>query len=105
MQEVPGADLHLWTVGVDWIGSPLMAAELQNLALARSLLDRAAHLRTSDQTLDELFANARYNNRYNSRQNYAQQEVQLIVDETDGRKVKTDKDRHRKHDDDLNEPN
>ena len=36
-----------------------MAAELQNLALARSLLDRAAHLRTSDQTLDELFANAK----------------------------------------------
>jgi NAD+ diphosphatase len=36
-----------------------MASELQNLALARSLLDRAAHLRTSDQTLDELFANAK----------------------------------------------
>lgn len=36
-----------------------MASELQNLALARSLLDRAAHLRTSDQTLDELFADAK----------------------------------------------
>ena len=36
-----------------------MASELKNLALARSLLDRAAHLRTSDQTLDELFANAK----------------------------------------------
>jgi len=36
-----------------------MASELQNLALARSLLDRAAHLRTSNQTLDELFANAK----------------------------------------------
>ena len=36
-----------------------MASELQNLALARSLLDRAAHLRTSDQTLDELFAKAK----------------------------------------------
>ena len=36
-----------------------MASELQNLALARSLLDRAAHLRTSDQTLDELFSNAK----------------------------------------------
>ncbi len=36
-----------------------MSSKLQNLALARSLLDRAAHLRTSDQTLDDLFAKAK----------------------------------------------
>lgn len=36
-----------------------MSANLENLALARSLLDRAAHFRTSDQKLESLFVQAK----------------------------------------------